>query len=221
MFEGFSERSVDFVWNLRFNNSKDWFSAHRQEYEDLLHTPVKALAYDLQAYFTEQYPQHSWRVHISRIYRDARRLHGRGPMNDHLWFCLYADAEKDSAVPAFYFGFEPEGYDYGMGCRTQSTAVMDLLRAEAVRNPDKLDALRLLFEQQDVFTLDGEHYRRPKVQVREALMPWVNRKYLGFRCGRPHGDEGFGAGLFDTVRQGYALLMPLYEYYLNLAQRVQ
>ena len=25
---------------------------------------------------------------VSRIYRDARRLHGRGPYKDHLWFCV-------------------------------------------------------------------------------------------------------------------------------------
>lgn len=221
MFEGFCERSVDFVWNLRFNNSKDWFLAHKQEYEDLLHTPIRALAFDLQKHFSDRYPQHSWNVHISRIYRDARRLHGRGPMNDHLWFSLYADGEKDGITPAFYFGFEPEGYDYGMGCWSQSGVFMERLRAEVRKNPETLDKLRRGFEKQTAFSLSGEPYKRPKVQTQPQLMDWVNRKYLGFHCENAHGEAGFGAGLYDTVLQGYESLMPLYEYFLQLAHRAE
>lgn len=221
MFEGFSDRSVEFVWNLRFNNSKEWFLAHRQEYEDFLHTPIKTLAYDLQAFFAEKYPQHNWNVHISRIYRDARRLHGRGPMNDHLWFSLYADAEKDEMTPAFYFGFEPEGYDYGMGCWTEHGAFMERLRADVRKNPQTLDALRRQFEKQNIFSISGEAYKRPKVQVQSDLMPWVNRKYLGFHCDCLHGEDGFGAGLFDTLKKNYTLLMPLYDYFCTLAHRAE
>lgn len=221
MFEGFSDKSVDFVWNLRFNNSKEWFLAHKQEYEDLLHTPVKTLAFELQAYLAEAYPQHSWNVHISRIYRDARRLHGRGPMNDHLWFSIFADAEKDGITPAFYFGFEPEGYDFGMGCWSEHGAFMERLRADVKRHPQTLDKLRKNFEKQTVFSLSGEEYKRPKAQVPEALMPWVNRKYLGFHCENAHSEAGFGRGLFDTVKDGYESLMPLYEYFLQIAHRAE
>lgn len=218
MFEGFSDRSVDFVWNLRFNNSKEWFLAHKTEYEQFLHTPIKALAFDLQAFFAEQYPRHSWNVHISRIYRDARRLHGRGPMNDHLWFALYADAEKDDAVPAFYFGFAPEGYDFGMGCWTQNGMLMQRLRDDVKRNPEPLDKLRRQLERQAVFALHGEQYKRPKVQVKPELMAWVNRKNLDLHCECPHGAEGFGKGLYDTVKNGYRLLMPLHDYLSRLAK---
>ena len=221
MFQGFSEQSVEFVWNLRFNNSKDWFLAHKQDYEAYLLTPVRELAFDLQSQFAEAYPAHKWQVHISRIYRDARRLHGRGPMNDHLWFSLYADGEKDGITPAFYFGFEPEGYDFGMGCWTQSGTFMERLRADVKRNPDTLDCLRKRFERQTVFALSGEEYKRPKVQVKTELMPWVNRRYLGFHCDNAHGEDGFGAGLYETVRRGYESLMPLYEYFLQIAHRAE
>ena len=32
MFTGFSQHTIDFMWNLRFNNEKPWFEAHKDEY---------------------------------------------------------------------------------------------------------------------------------------------------------------------------------------------
>lgn len=221
MFEGYTEQSVEYVWQLRLNNNKEWFLAHKQQYETQLLAPTKGLAYALQEHLAKTYPKYNWNVHISRIYRDARRLHGRGPMNDHLWFSIYADADKDEMIPAFYFGFEPEGYDYGMGCWKQHGEMMRRLRADVIKQPEKLDKLRRQFEKQTVFQLHGEPYKRPKVQVKKELMAWVNRKYLGFHCECLHGEAGFGRGLYDTVKNGYETLMPLYEYFYQLAKRAQ
>ncbi|MDR2501842.1 MAG: DUF2461 domain-containing protein [Oscillospiraceae bacterium] len=32
-FEGFSQRTVDFMWELRFNNNKTWFTQHKEEFQ--------------------------------------------------------------------------------------------------------------------------------------------------------------------------------------------
>ena len=42
-FEGFSKQTMDFLWDLRFNNRKDWFEGHRQIYQDSLLTPFRLL----------------------------------------------------------------------------------------------------------------------------------------------------------------------------------
>jgi hypothetical protein len=31
MFEGFSQATIDFMWNIRLNNNKEWFEAHKDE----------------------------------------------------------------------------------------------------------------------------------------------------------------------------------------------
>ena len=90
----YSEKTVEFLWSLRLNNSREWFQAHKAEYEALMHRPTKELADALFEHLRGKYPKHDWNLHISRIYRDARRLYGRGPMNDHLWFTLWADREE-------------------------------------------------------------------------------------------------------------------------------
>ena len=88
MFSGFSEKTGAFLWDLAFNNERPWFLAHKQEFEDFVNTPFKAMAADTCAGMKKRLPDFEGSVHISRIYRDARRLFGRGPYKDHLWFTL-------------------------------------------------------------------------------------------------------------------------------------
>ena len=44
MFQGFSPETIDFLWGIRFNNNRDWFTLHKQEYQATLYEPMKALA---------------------------------------------------------------------------------------------------------------------------------------------------------------------------------
>ena len=80
MFTGYTDQTVDVFWGIRFNNDRAWFAEHKQEFQDAVMTPTKALAGDLYDWFQEAYPDLHLNVHISRIYRDARRLFGRGPL---------------------------------------------------------------------------------------------------------------------------------------------
>ncbi len=36
MFSGFNGETIDFMWNIRFNNEKSWFLEHMQEYKQVL-----------------------------------------------------------------------------------------------------------------------------------------------------------------------------------------
>ena len=37
MFEGFSPETIDFLWGIRMNNNRDWFTAHKQDYVNYLY----------------------------------------------------------------------------------------------------------------------------------------------------------------------------------------
>ena len=67
----YSEKTVEFLWSLRLNNSREWFRAHKAEYETLMLRPTKDLANALFEHLCDKAPQHDWKLHISRIYRDA------------------------------------------------------------------------------------------------------------------------------------------------------
>ena len=94
MFQGFSGATVDFMWGIRFNNEKGWFEAHKEEYLTTFQRPMKALADEVYGAFTDRHPDLDLICKVSRIYRDARRLFGRGPYKDHLWLSLTRPHEE-------------------------------------------------------------------------------------------------------------------------------
>ena len=215
--EHYTEQTVDFLWRLRLNNSREWFREHKEEYERLMLAPTKALANALYDHFSEVCPKHTWGLHLSRIYRDARRLYGRGPMNDHLWFAIFADGKRDGA-PAFYFGFEPEGYDYGMGCWHGGNVMMARFRRQIAIRPEPAEQLARRFARQDTFALYGEPYKKPKMQTSSVLQDWANRRELGFHCEKPHDEISLGPALYETLRQGFDFLIPYFEYLTTLPE---
>lgn len=100
MFRGFSPETIEFLWGIRFNNEKSWFEAHKQDYLTHLYQPMKELGADVQDKMLERFPKSQLNLKISRIYRDARRLFGRGPYKDHLWLTLFRwDGGEEGAAP--------------------------------------------------------------------------------------------------------------------------
>ena len=213
----YAPETVEFLWKLRLNNSREWFHENKDDYERLMHGPTKDLGNALFEHLREKYPKHDWNLHISRIYRDARRLYGRGPMNDHLWFTLWADREE-MAAPAFYFSFTPEYYEYGMGCWSEGHVIMDRFRAEIRRNPEPAEKLVRKFQRQHSIRLGGQKYKKRKIETTPLLQDWADRKYLSFEVQREQDAQCYTEAFFQTVRDGFDALMPYYEYFLNLPE---
>ena len=86
MFQGYSQETVDFMWGIRFNNERGWFLAHKDDYQQHLLAPTRELGQAVYEGLSAALPQEPLILKVSRIYRDARRLHGQGPYKDHLWF---------------------------------------------------------------------------------------------------------------------------------------
>ena len=103
MFHGYTQGTIDFLWNLQFHNERSWFQAHKEEFLTLVDGPTRELAAQLTEEMTQAYPKLGLELKVSRIYRDARRLFGRGPYKDHLWFSLRKPGEHDGEIPCFWF----------------------------------------------------------------------------------------------------------------------
>ena len=108
MFNGFTPAAIDFLWGIRFNNNRDWFQAHKAEYQEKLYQPMLALADAVR----EKFQLEGTILKTSRIYRDVR-YSGGIPYKEHLWFCIRQDNVFWSEHPSMYFQIEPEGGSYG------------------------------------------------------------------------------------------------------------
>lgn len=216
MFEGFSQESIDFLWGIRFNNERSWFQAHKEEFLTFVDAPMRELAQEVTQVMVEEYPKLGLEMKVSRIYRDARRLHGRGPYKDHLWFSLRRPGESEAATPCFYFELAPEYYSYGMGCYDATPLTMAKLRARIDRDPAPVEKLAKKLLTRPEFQLYGPMYKRPKGDPGELLYPWYNRKQFGMSS--DHNCEGtlFTPELKDQVVEGFRFLEPYYRYFREL-----
>ena len=214
MFQGFTQKTSDFFWELAFNNERSWFLEHKQEFEDWVNSPFRALAQDTFALMQQRYPQTELKLHISRIYRDARRLHGRGPYKDHLWFSIKkSDGLLDG--PFFWFELGAADYRYGMGFFNAGSSQMAAFRSIVDANPARFERLIRKMEAHGEFHLIGEEYKRPKGNYGEPISRWYSRKQLGMECSRDFGGDILTERLPQILTDGFAKLMPLYEFFLS------
>ncbi len=216
VFEGFPKELPDFLWGLALNNEKPWFEAHRAEYERCLHEPVQALAYQLLDELGRRFPREPMTVHISRIYRDARRLRGRGPFNDHLWFSLGRTARLYDPEPQFWFGIEARCYTCGLGLWSAGGETLARWRAVIDADPARLARIVRKVNKIEGYEQYGELYKRPKGDPGKLLYDWYNARQLGVEKTVWFDPDPPGPELADTLADEFSQLMPLYRFWLEL-----
>ncbi len=215
MFQGFSQGAVDFLWGVSFNNDREWFALHKQEFLDCVDRPLRELSQQLFDAMNEEYPKLGLRQHVSRIYRDARRLHGRGPYKDHMRLVLERPSEEHLGRPAFYFELAPNCYSYGCGFWDMTPETAAKHRARIDRDPKPLSKIARQIEKSK-FSLFGEEYKRPKGDVGALLNPWYNRKNIGVSFEDNCEGVLFTPELFGEVLDGFRFLVPFYRYFDTL-----
>ena len=153
---------------------------------------------------------------MSRIYRDARRLHGQGPYKDHLWFCIRTGDEDWTGRPTFYFEIAPDYYSYGMGFWSPKASLMEAYRKGIDEKPEELARLVRRFNRQEHFVLAGPEYARSRGEVSALLRPWYQKKSVNLQHELPPDERIFSPELARDMIEGFEELMPFYKYFDRL-----
>ncbi len=208
MFEGFSSAAIDFLWGIRFNNNRDWFQAHKQEYEQHLYRPMLALADAVQ----EKAPIEGAITKTSRIYRDVR-YSGGIPYKEHLWFCVREDNVFWSEHPSMYFQIEPEGGSLGFILYSPKAALMAAHRKRMQARPAEFRQIMEPILATGRFQDQSTRYKRPKEGSTPELEPWYQLKNCFLEETVPVGDELYAPDLADRIADAFQTLEPLYRYF--------
>ena len=216
MFEGFSKRTIDFMWNLRFNNNKKWFEAHKDEYMNDFLSPMKALGKEVFERITSDFSGYGFIHKVSRIYKDARRVRGGEPYRANMWFCIERPSEEWTSTPVFWFELAPEEWSYGLGYYLARPETMAKLRARIDRNPEAFEKLIAPLSKQGEFVIDGPEYARKREAPTPGTAAWYNRKSFSLIHNHSNGDELFSPELASRIVAGFSFLMPLYDYFITL-----
>ena len=210
MFTGFTPETMDFLWGIRMNNNRDWFTQHKGDYVRTLYEPMKELG---QAVFQPFLERPGNLLKVSRIYRDAR-MHPPTPYKESLWLCIRRDVDWWAENPCLYFELNPEGANYGFFYWKPRTAVLEDFRRNISAKPD--DFLKLISDTEAAVgqPVTAECYKRPKPTDNPALIPYFAWKgQIGCTREIAPGDRLFGSQLEEEVSGFFEALTPMYEYF--------
>ena len=216
MFTGFAQKTIDFMWGIRLNNNKPWFEEHKDEFKRDFQFPMKELGQEVYSRIMADCGERGFIHKLSRIYKDARRVHDGCPYRDNLWFSVEkpsAPGEESAGILTFWFDLNPEGWSYGLGYYAAKAATMERLRTRIDDNPKEFEKLIDLLDSQEEFTLDGPEYARAKQAPTPKTQGWYNKKSFSLIHSGEIGDELFARGFADRLVTGYRFLMPFYDYF--------
>lgn len=220
-FNGFSQKTLDFLKNLKANNNKAWFEARRGEYQEYLLNPLQDLVVDLTEFMLTIDPHFEIRSvvgkTISRIYRDIRFSKDKSPFRDTMWITFKKPNNDWKDAPAYFFEISSESYRYGMGFYSAGKETMDRFR-EMIKNKSK-EFIKVvsLYSKQKVFVVEGEKYKRIlNDNIPEEFQDWYQRKNLYLVCNRRIDDSLFSKKLLNDLISDFGLITPFYHYLWRL-----
>lgn len=120
-FRGFPDARGDFFLALALHNDRDWFQAHRAEYEQGWAAPMAALLEEVHAGLRGAYGKRALGApKVFRLHRDVRFSKDKSPYKTHVagWIPLDVGGTSGpgSAPAAFYLQVGVEERFTGAGC---------------------------------------------------------------------------------------------------------
>ncbi|MCC6764279.1 MAG: DUF2461 domain-containing protein [Deltaproteobacteria bacterium] len=105
-FTGFADRDARFFTKLARNQSRDWFAANRDEYEEGWLAPMKALLAAVREKLAPRYAHEEIAPpKVFRIYRDVRFSKDKSPYKTHVggYLGIAGSGAGPSGAAALYF----------------------------------------------------------------------------------------------------------------------
>jgi len=136
----FSERSFKFLRGLARNNAREWFHAHKDEYEQYVRGPFLSLIADAQPALrevSEHYRADPKSVggSLFRIHRDTRFSHDKKPYKEWQGARFFHARSKEVEAPSFYLHLQPGNCFIGAGLWHPEPESLRRLRHFIVDNP--------------------------------------------------------------------------------------
>lgn len=153
----FTPELFRFLTRLKRNNNRDWFHAHKDEYEAVAHRPALNFITEFAAPLYEIAPHlvadpRTSRGSLFRIYRDTRFSSDKRPYKTHVAM-RFSHRGKDVHSPGFYLHLEPEGCFAASGLWHPEPPTLLKVRNAIVKQSDEWRLVRKLLNWDDATRL--------------------------------------------------------------------
>ena len=227
-FRGFSRGALTFLRQLKRNNKREWFQAHKDVYDNEVLAPLKLFVEEIDVRFGRFAPEFVGdpKRSIFRIYRDVRFSKDKSPYKTHAaaWFKHQNSAhgvgsESHGGGAGFYFHLEPAASFIGGGIWMPPRETLNQLR-------DSIAAKPAAFEK----SMSATTFKRRFGKLSEESMltrlprgfapghpaePWL--RYQSFTAGTELSDSTvLSRRVVDSVEKDFRTMLPFVRW-LNQA----
>ncbi|MDQ6956658.1 MAG: DUF2461 domain-containing protein [Mariprofundaceae bacterium] len=183
MAEYFSEDTFTFLRRLGENNNRDWFNAHKDEYEQMVREPALAFIRAMQpelARFAPHFVAVDKKVggSLMRVYRDVRFGKNKQPYKTNIGIQFRHEVGKDVHAPGFYLHIEAHEVFVGAGIWHPDSETLKKIRTYIDAHPTRWNDAMNDVGFNKAFQMGGDSLKRaPKgYPMDHAMIEELKRK---------------------------------------------
>jgi len=144
-FTGFHKKALGFLKKIKANNNKEWFAAHKTEYEEYILNPSRAFVVEMGEHLQALVPTINAEPKINkslyRIYRDTRRMGAnKMPIKERIGVIFWQGNNKRMQSSCFYMHFSADELMVAVGVRWFEKPMLDAFR-EYIKDESKRQEL--------------------------------------------------------------------------------
>ncbi len=228
-FKGFSKKTLPFLESIRQNNDKEWFEAHRVEYEEFILEPSRAFVEEFGEHLQALEPTINFSPKINkslfRIYRDTRRMGAiKVPLKHRIGVIFWQGSGSRMQTSSFYLHFSPDELFVAVGVRWFEKPMLDAFRdyiKDDKRRANLAEVLKSL-ETSGYKTIDKGYKRYPRgfsAEMSNAELS-LYKGMASYKILDPKLIED-GDKLIETLYKIYEEMLPLQQLVYEISLRVK
>jgi uncharacterized protein (TIGR02453 family) len=162
----FTPKTFQFLRDLSDNNSREWFKANQDRYEEHVREPALDFIADFSGALEQISPHFVADTRkvggsLFRIQRDTRFSSDKTPYKINTGMHFRHQRAKDAHAPGFYVHLEPRNCFMGVGLWRPETKVAYAIRDQIAAEPKMWRAATRSKKFADLYTLGGDSLTRP------------------------------------------------------------
>ena len=225
-FAGFGPKAEEFFIQLAVNNNKQWFEAHRKEYDNYVLEPARAFIEEMGGLLGEAVPglhaEPKVNKSLFKIHRDTRFANDKTPFKDHLGIWLWEGEAPRMHCSGFYFHFEPGRLMVGAGLYMFPREIIDEFRRSVVHLKQGPALAKAMDEvRARGYVVGGQRLRRtPKgYDPDHELADLLLYKGLFAMDDGPMPKEAASGALVDYCLERWTSMLPLHQWLAAMVAR--
>ena len=217
MFTGFTDKTLDFLIAIRYNNNREFFHENHDWYMESVRKPLLDLAFELSGTIEAIDPDLERRPEraVSRINRDIRFSKDKSPYRDWMWIGWHHPANKHG-FPGFYVDISPEHVGYGLGFWEDNKPLIAAHKLYLVHHGEEFE--RMIVPDTRDMGVELRSYKRnayPEA-LKAELRDWYSMRTLFVYRNLSETKTILSPDLAGLVKREFEKIAPIYRYFAGL-----